>query len=81
MPGIAWGNAVGEPEPAIHPDDLSLAKSMVQELAYRNVEGVIRVRGLDGSWKPLYLSVALMVFDESTHGGLVTVREAPTARQ
>ncbi|MBM4516638.1 hypothetical protein GS432_10265 [Rhodococcus hoagii] len=81
MPGIAWGNAVGEPKPAIHPDDLPLARAMAKDLAHRKVEGVIRCRGLDGAWKPLHLSVALMAFDESTHGGLVTVTEAPTVRE
>jgi len=81
MPGIAWGDAVGEPDPAMHPDDLPIAKAMVRDLAHRNVEGVIRFRGLDGEWKPLHLSVALMAFDESTHGGLVTVAEAPAARE
>lgn len=81
MPGIAWGNAVGEPKPAIHPDDLPLARAMAKDLAHRKVEGVIRCRGLDGAWKPLHLSVALMAFDESTHGGLVTVTEAPTVHE
>lgn len=80
MPGIAWGNAVGEPEPAIHPDDLPIAREMARDLVRRNVEGVIRVRGLDGEWKPLHLSVALVAFDESTHGGLVTATQAPAAR-
>ncbi|GAB2633809.1 hypothetical protein ABI214_14670 [Prescottella soli] len=53
-----------------------------------NVEGPLTetaercaFRGLDGEWKPLHLSVALMAFDESTHGGLVTVAEAPAARE
>ncbi|PTR25827.1 hypothetical protein C8K36_106261 [Rhodococcus sp. OK519] len=81
MPGVAWGDAAGEPEPAIHPEDLPLVRSMAKELAVRNTEGVIRFRGLDGGWKPLHLSVALMAFDESTHGGLVTVTEAPATRE
>ncbi|RDI12361.1 hypothetical protein DEU38_13612 [Rhodococcus sp. AG1013] len=78
MPGVAWEDAVGEPAPAMHPSDVPLARKMAKDLAYRKVEGILRFRGLDGDWKPLHLSVALMAFDESTHGGLVTVTEAPT---
>ncbi len=69
MPGIAWGNAVGEPKPAIH---RTISSRQGDGEGSRAPEGRGRdpVRGLDGAWKALHLSVALMAFDESTHGGL-----------
>ena len=36
--------------------------------------------GKKGLWQRIK-DVALMAFDESAHGGLVTVAEAPTARE
>lgn len=78
MPGIAWESVAGEPDPAIHPDDIDTAKRLSAGLARGSTSGVIRFRGLDGLWKPLHLEVSLMVFDQHTTGGLVTVTEAPS---
>jgi len=76
-PGIAWESVVGEPEPAMHPEDVSIARQMSKDLARGATSGVLRFRGVDGAWKPLHLEVCLMAFDQHTTGGLVTVTEVP----
>ncbi|BAH56098.1 GAF domain-containing protein [Rhodococcus opacus] len=77
MPGIAWEGGVGEPTPAMHPDDVEVARRLSADLARGSTSGVIRFRGLDGEWKPLHLEVSLMAFDQHTMGALVTVSAAP----
>jgi hypothetical protein len=77
MPGIAWEGGVGEPTPAMHPDDVEVARRLSADLARGSTSGVVRFRGLDGEWKPLHLEVSLMAFDQHTMGALVTVSAAP----
>ncbi|WP_420749431.1 GAF domain-containing protein [Rhodococcus sp. O3] len=76
MPGIAWENLPGQPTPGIHPDDVSIARRMVDDLAHRSTSGEIRFRALDGTWRLVHLEVSLMMFDQHTTGGLVTARFA-----
>jgi hypothetical protein len=51
MPGVAWQLDTEYP-PAIHPDDLPVAKQMSAKLATQSrVEGVLRVRSVTGGWR------------------------------
>lgn len=77
MPGIAWEGGEGEPSPAMHPEDIEVARRMSADLARGGTSGVIRFRGLDGEWKPLHLQASLVAFNQHTTGGLVTVSAAP----
>ncbi|WP_405494149.1 GAF domain-containing protein [Nocardia sp. NBC_00511] len=78
MPEIAWQSLSGEPDPAIHPDDLSIAKTMSRELAHTRTNGTLRLRTLDGEWKPVYAKAVLMALDQHTTAALVTVRDPET---
>jgi hypothetical protein len=80
MPGVAW-QANAENPPAIHPDDLPLAKQMAAGLTEGNtVEGVLRVRSVDGSWIQVAISANLMLLDQSTTAALVSVSAPGTTR-
>ncbi|MBU3061929.1 DUF5593 domain-containing protein [Nocardia sp. NEAU-G5] len=48
MPGIAWEGLQDEPTPAIHPDDIGIARAMSEALREGRSEGRMRVRALDG---------------------------------
>ncbi|MFC9996917.1 GAF domain-containing protein [Nocardia sp. NPDC127526] len=75
MPEIAWQALAGEPEPAIHPDDITAAKTMSRDLAHTRTAGRLRLRTLDGGWKPVHARAVLMALDQYTTAALVTVRE------
>jgi triple sensor domain protein len=73
MPGVAWRLDAEHP-PAIHPDDLEIAKQMSARLAEETtVEGVLRVRSVTGGWMPVAVSARLMLLDQHTTAALVTV--------
>ncbi|GAB2510494.1 GAF domain-containing protein [Nocardia heshunensis] len=76
MPGVAWQSLTGEPEPAIHPDDLATAKTMSRNLAHSHTAGRLRLRALDGGWKTVQANAVLMALDQYTTAALVTVRDA-----
>ena len=73
MPNIAWQAYNGQPLPAIHPDDLALARAMADSLGEGDATGVIRVRALDGSWVPVTAHATLLRLDPTTTAILVTV--------
>ncbi|WP_040803919.1 GAF domain-containing protein [Nocardia concava] len=75
MPEIAWQSLAGEPEPQIHPEDLETAKSMSRNLAHQRTAGHLRLRSLDGGWKPVHARAVLMALDQHTTAALVTIRE------
>ncbi|MFJ9365463.1 GAF domain-containing protein [Nocardia sp. NPDC101769] len=75
MPGIAWQSLAGEPEPAIHPDDIETAKTMSRNLAHSRTSGRLRLRTLDGAWKSVRARAVLMALDQHTTAALVTVRD------
>jgi Rv3651-like, C-terminal domain/Rv3651-like, N-terminal len=81
MPGVAWQLDAENP-PAIHPDDLPIAKEMSARLANQSrVEGVLRVRSVTGGWMPVAVCANLMLLDQHTTAALVTVsahEAAPT---
>jgi hypothetical protein len=81
MPGVAWQLDARYP-PAVHPDDLPLARQMSDRLASQSrVEGVLRVRAVTGGWMPVAVTANLMLLDQHTTAALVTVSEpgAPPA--
>ncbi|MEC3952780.1 GAF domain-containing protein [Nocardia sp. CDC153] len=75
MPQIAWQSLAGEPEPEIHPEDLDIAKTMSRNLAHQRTSGTLRLRALDGGWKPVHARAVLMALDQHTTAALVTIRE------
>ncbi|NUS42316.1 MAG: DUF5593 domain-containing protein [Mycobacteriaceae bacterium] len=75
MPDIAWLLLPGEPEPALHPDDIDAAREMSRGLARGRTHGVVRLRTVDGDWQPVELRAALMALDQHTTAGLVTLRK------
>ncbi|WP_405164754.1 DUF5593 domain-containing protein [Nocardia sp. NBC_01499] len=76
MPGIAWEALEDEPAPAIHPDDVAVARVMSDGLRAGRTAGRVRVRSLDGGWTALAAKAVLMPLDQSTTAALVTIRLA-----
>jgi hypothetical protein len=73
MPGIAWENHAEHP-PAIHPEDLTVAKGMSAQLATAGrVSRVLRLRGTSGEWVTVQVEASLMLLDQHTTAGLVTL--------
>lgn len=73
MPGVAWENN-GPYQPAIHPDDLSAALEMSDQLATaERVEGAVRVRSVTGGWTEVAVTASLMLLDQHTTAALVTL--------
>ena len=77
MPGLAWENN-SEHTPAIHPDDLVVAKEMSSGLATaRRVTDDLRLRSLTGGWMPVSVEAVLLLLDQHTTAALVTISAAP----
>ena len=74
-PNICWENLPDEPVPAIHPDDIPIAKQMSNALARERTNGVLRFRTLDGDWKPMTIDAVLVSLDQHTTAALVTLTE------
>ncbi|MCZ4516886.1 DUF5593 domain-containing protein [Rhodococcus ruber] len=74
-PNICWENLPDEPVPAIHPDDVPIAKQMSNALARERTNGVLRFRTLDGHWKPMEVNAVLVSLDQHTTAALVTLTE------
>jgi hypothetical protein len=74
-PNICWENLPDEPVPAIHPDDVPIAKQMSNALARERTNGVLRFRTLDGHWKPMKVNAVLVSLDQHTTAALVTLTE------
>lgn len=74
-PNICWENLPDEPVPAIHPNDVPIAKQMSNELARERTNGVLRFRTLDGHWKPMKVNAVLVSLDQHTTAALVTLTE------
>ncbi|MFG1796073.1 GAF domain-containing protein [Nocardia sp. NPDC049149] len=51
MPGVAW-ELTGDPEldPALHPDDLSIARQIARAVQYGPATGTVRLRDTSGGW-------------------------------
>lgn len=79
MPGVAWQLDAQHP-PAIHPDDLPLARQLSDQLASQpRVEGVLRLRAVTGGWIPVEITANLMLLDQHTTAALVTASEPGAA--
>ncbi|WP_072803107.1 GAF domain-containing protein [Rhodococcoides yunnanense] len=76
VPNICWENVAGEPTPAIHPDNLPIAKKMSKGLAHKRTTGTVRFRTMDDKWKPLHLNASLVSLDQHTTAALVVITEA-----
>lgn len=77
MPGVAWQALAGQPEPALHPDDIGAARALCRGLGDDGITtGLVRVRGLDESWVVVYVRAARIALDEFTTASLITVRRA-----
>jgi hypothetical protein len=75
MPGVAWENN-GKYRPAIHPDDLPIARQLSAGLATAShVEAVLRLRSVTGGWMPVAISANLMLLDQHTTAALVSMSE------
>jgi hypothetical protein len=76
MPGVAWENDAEHP-PAIHPDDLPIAKQMSAQLATAGrVSRPLRLRGTSGEWVTVQVEASLMLLDQHTTAALVTASAA-----
>lgn len=75
MPKIAWESVPGQPLPAMHPDDTAVAAAMSNQLASTSpVQGVLRLRHLNGEWEPVHIEISLMALDQSTTAGFAVLR-------
>lgn len=74
-PNICWENLPDEPAPAIHPDDVPIAKQMSNALARERTNGMLRFRTLDGRWKPMTVDAVLVSLDQHTTAALVTLTD------
>ncbi|WP_132119083.1 GAF domain-containing protein [Actinocrispum wychmicini] len=73
MPGVAWELDAEHP-PAIHPDDLVVAKRMSAGLANSaRVSGHLRLRSVTGTWLKVAVTANLMLLDQHTTAALVTI--------
>jgi hypothetical protein len=73
MPGIAWENDAEHP-PAIHPEDLAVAKEMSAQLATAGrVSRALRLRGASGEWVTVQVEASLMLLDQHTTAALVAL--------
>ncbi|HXC78388.1 MAG TPA: GAF domain-containing protein [Candidatus Acidoferrum sp.] len=76
MPGIAWAHDPSDPvDHWIHPDDLPRALEMAAGLARGKAEARLRFRTVDRSWSPLTVTANLVLLDQNTTAGLLTLRE------
>lgn len=73
MPGVAWQNDAPHP-PAIHPDDIPIAKQMSDQLATEaKASDHLRLRAVTGEWMEVAVEANLLLLDQHTTAALVTV--------
>jgi hypothetical protein len=73
MPGVAWENDAPH-GPAIHPDDLPIARQMSDELgAQARTSDKLRVRAVTGDWLEVQVEANLLLLDQHTTAALVTI--------
>jgi Family of unknown function (DUF5628)/Domain of unknown function (DUF5593) len=58
----------------VHPDDQRLMSSMTREFAKGATSGVLRMRGHDGDWVPVHVTVNRVELEPDTFAGLVSLR-------
>jgi len=81
MPGIAW-EIDALHRPAIHRADLRRAREMSARLATSSrVEGVLRLRTIEGGWQAVHVTASLMLLDQHTTAALVTLSAPPREDQ
>lgn len=60
--------------PRVHPDDEHLLPTMTTEFASGATTRVLRLRGTDGAWVPLHVTVNRVELEENTFAGLIALR-------
>ncbi|MCW2690291.1 MAG: hypothetical protein JWR37_5181 [Mycobacterium sp.] len=58
----------------VHPDDVRHMASMTTEFADGATIRILRLRGGDGGWVPLHVTVNRVELEEDTYAGLITLR-------
>ena len=76
LPGLGWELDEQNPLPWIHDDDLPAAYTLTAELATSpRTAGTLRFRGHDGHWHPLSVTLNLVLLDQYTTAGLLTISD------
>lgn len=73
-PYYDWRGTVDAPR--VHPDDAHLMVPMTTEFGDGPTAGVLRLRGQNGGWVPMHVTVSRVELDENTVAGLVALRLA-----
>ncbi len=74
MPGLGWEMNERNPLPWIHEDDLATAQALAAGLATApHTSGTLRFRGDDGHWQPISVTANLVLLDQHTTAGLLTM--------
>ncbi len=71
-PFYDWRRTVAAPR--VHPDDEHQLGGMKAELASGPTARVLRLRGPDGNWVPIHVTVSRVELDDDTFAGLVALR-------
>jgi hypothetical protein len=62
----------------VHPDDAPHMARMTIEFGSGATSGVLRLRGNDGGWTPVHMTINRVELDDDTYAGLLALR-IPTA--
>ncbi|MFD6156074.1 GAF domain-containing protein [Nocardia sp. NPDC060256] len=83
MPGVAW-ELTGDPgrDPALHPDDLPIARRIARALPAGPVTGTVRLRDTDGHWMTVAVEARQVLLSRAPEVATALVRlsrvEPPT---
>jgi hypothetical protein len=61
-------------KPKVHPDDVHQMTSMTAEFSKGATSRVLRMRGHDGDWVPVHVTVNQVELEPDTYAGLVSLR-------
>lgn len=76
MPSLGWELDEQNPLPWIHDDDIPAAHELSAGLATTpKTTGTLRFRGHDGHWHPLGVTLNLVLLDQHTTAGLLTLTD------
>ncbi len=74
MPGLGWELDEHNPLPWIHDEDWPVANELAEGLvAASKTTGQLRFRGHDGRWHPLDVTLNLVLLDQHTTAGMLTI--------
>lgn len=76
MPSLGWELDEQNPLPWIHDDDLLAAHELADGLASASkMTGTLRFRGHDGHWHPVAVTLNLVLLDQHTTAGMLTISD------